>query len=89
MVVQSYPDDNDYDAVYEAFDLCERICDEVIGKMHLDKYEAACMVVKDFRLDEVSAVQIQNTRERYAGVRYSFTTRAPFGNEIDTRNWRL
>lgn len=88
MVVQSYEDDGDYDAVYEAFDLCERIGDEIIRRMNLDKYEAACMVVKEFRLDEVTAIPIQNVRERYAGMRYTFTTSAPFWNEIDTRNWR-
>ncbi|MBQ6155169.1 MAG: hypothetical protein IJK22_01085 [Bacteroidales bacterium] len=57
--------------------------------MNLDKYEAACMVVKDFHLEDVTAIQIQNVRERYAGVRYTFTTLSPFWNEIDTRNWRL
>ena len=64
MIVQSYEEDGDYDAVYEAFDL------------------------KEFRLDEVTAIPIQNVRERYAGMRYTFTTSAPFWNEIDTRNWR-
>ena len=75
--------------MYEAFDLCERIGDEIIRRMNLDKYAAACMVVKEFRLDEVTAIPIQNVRERYAGMRYTFTTSTPFWNEIDTRNWRL
>lgn len=88
MVVQSYPDDNDYDAIYEAFDLCERIGDEIIRRMNCDKYDSQCMEVKDFLLDEVSAIQIQNTRERYVGVRYTFTTKTPFWNETDNSKWR-
>lgn len=51
--IRNYYSNNDYYAVYEAFDLCERIGDEIIRKMNLDKYEVSCMVVKDFRLDDV------------------------------------
>ena len=87
MIVQNYSDDNDYDAIYQAFDLCEKIGDEIIRKINIDKYNPACMVVKDFHLDDVSAIHIQNVRERYVGVRYSFTTKTPFWNEINPNKW--
>jgi len=87
MIVQSYENDDDYEAIYQAFDLCERIGDEIIRRINLDKFKAECMVVKDFLLEDVSAVQIQNTRERYVGVRYSFTIKSPFWNELDTNKW--
>ena len=88
MIVQSYENDNDYDEIYAAFDLCELIGDEIIRKMNCDKYETSCMVIKDFHLEDVTAIQIQNVRERYVGVRYSFPNKTLFGNEIDAGKWR-
>ena len=88
MIVQNYSDDNNYDQIYEAFDLCEKIGDEIIRKINTDKYDPNCMVVKDFSFEDVSAVCIQNVRERYVGVRYSFTTKTPFWNEIDLNKWK-
>jgi hypothetical protein len=55
--------------------------------MNLDKYDADCMIVKDFLIEDVSAVPMQNVRERYVGMRYSFTTQTLFWNELDTRKW--
>lgn len=88
IIVQNYAEEGDYDAIYAAFDTCERIGDEIIRRMNLDKFEAECMVVKDFKLEDVTAIQLQNVKERYVGVRYSFVTRTPFWDEIDTRKWR-
>ncbi|MDL2312453.1 hypothetical protein LJC68_06210 [Bacteroidales bacterium OttesenSCG-928-B11] len=88
MIVQGYEDDSDYDQIYAAFDLCEKIGDEIIRRMNMDKYRPECMVVKDFSFEDVSAVCIQNVRERYAGVRYSFTTKTPFWNETDPNKWK-
>jgi len=87
MIVQSYENDDDYDAIHDALDLCEKIGDEIIRKMNLDKYDADCMIVKDFLIEDVSAVPMQNVRERYVGMRYSFTTQTLFWNELDTRKW--
>jgi len=89
MIVQSYEDDSDYDAIYAAFDLCEQIGDEIIRRMNADKYDPACMVIKDFLLENVTAIQIQNVRERYAGIRYSFAPKTPFPHEIDPAKWKL
>ena len=88
IIAQGYEDDNDYDAIYLAFDLCEEIGDEIIRRINADKYDPACMVIKDFRIEDVTAVQIQNVRERYVGVRYSFTPKTPFHSEIDPTKWR-
>jgi hypothetical protein len=89
MIVQDYECDNDYDAIYAAFDLCEKIGDEIIRRINADKYDPACMVVKDFLIEDVSAVQIQNVRERYVGVRYTFCPKTPFWHEIDPNQWKL
>jgi hypothetical protein len=88
MIVQDYENDNDYDAIYAAFDLCEKIGDEIIRKINADKYEPACMVIKDFLIEDVSAVQIQNVRERYVGVRYTFSPKTPFWHEPDKSMWK-
>jgi len=88
MIVQGYDDDNDYDAIYTAFDLCEKIGDEIIRRINEDKYDPACMVVKDFLLDGVSAVQIQNVRERYVGVRYTISPKTPFWHQTDKTQWK-
>jgi len=88
MIVQNYECDNDYNAIYAAFDLCEQIGDEIIRRMNKDKYDSACMVIKDFLLEDVSAVQIQNTRERYVGVRYTISPKTPFWHEITKSMWK-
>jgi len=89
MIVQSYENDSDYDAIYTAFDLCEQIGDEIIRRINADKYNSACMVIKDFLIEDVTAIQIQNVRERYVGVRYSLAPKTPFGTEIDETKWNL
>jgi len=88
IIVQDYEDDGDYDAIYTAFDLCEKIGDEIIRKMNDDKYDPACMVIKDFLLEDVSAVQIQNVRERYVGVRYTICSKTPFCHQVDKSQWK-
>jgi hypothetical protein len=88
MIVQDYESDNDYDAIYAAFDFCEKIGDEIIRKINADKYEDSCMVVKDFLIEDVSAVQIQNVRERYVGVRYTISPKTPFWHEPDPNAWK-
>ncbi|MDR0207069.1 MAG: hypothetical protein LBI45_07445 [Bacteroidales bacterium] len=88
MIVQGYECDNDYDAIYAAFDLCEKIGDEIIRRINADKYDPACMVVKDFLIEDASAVQIQNVRERYVGVRYTFSPKTPFWHEPDKNMWK-
>jgi hypothetical protein len=88
MIVQDYENDNDYDAIYAAFDLCEKIGDEIIRRINHDKYNPDCMVIKDFLIEDVSAIQIQNTRERYVGVRYTVSPKTPFCNEPDKNQWK-
>jgi len=88
MIVQDYQDDNDYDAIYAAFDLCETIGDEIIRRINRDKYDPACMIIKDFLLEDVSAVQIQNMRERYVGVRYTISHKTPFWHEPNPTQWK-
>jgi len=88
MIVQGYECDNDYDAIYTAFDLCEKIGDEIIRRINEDKYNPACMEVKDFLLEDVSAVQIQNVRERYVGVRYTISPKTPFWHQTDKTQWK-
>ena len=88
MIVQGYDDDNDYDAIYTAFDLCEKIGDEIIRRINEDKYNPDCMEVKDFLLEDVSAVQIQNVRERYVGVRYTISPKTPFWHQTDKTQWK-
>lgn len=87
IIVQNYGQDDHYDEIYAAFDLCEKIGDEIIRKMNSDKYRPECMVIKDFNLDYTSGIFIQNIRERYVGVRYSFTLKTLFWNEIDVNQW--
>jgi hypothetical protein len=87
MIVQHYENDNDYDAISAAFDLCEKIGDEIIRRINADKYAPACMVVKDFLIEDVTAIPIQNVRERYAGMRYSYSPKTPFWSEIDPDKW--
>lgn len=88
MIVQNYENADDYEAIYAAFDLCEKIGDELIRRMNEDKYDPACMVVKDFLIEDVSAVLIQNVRERYAGIRYTCTPKTLFWSEIDKNKWK-
>jgi len=88
MIVQNYTDDNDYTAIYSAFDLCEKIGDEIIRKINEDKYDPACMVVKDFLMEDVTATPIQNVRERYVGMRYTHTPKTPFWHEPDPSKWK-
>jgi hypothetical protein len=88
MIVQGYEDVHDYDAINTAFDLCEKIGDEIIRRINADKYEPDCLVVKDFLLEDVSAVQIQNVRECYVGVRYTFSPKTPFWHEPDKNMWK-
>ena len=88
MIVQSYESDNDYDAIYAAFDFCEKIGDEIIRRMNKDKYNADCMIIKDFLIEDVSAVQIQNVRERYVGMRYTVSPKTPFCSEPDKNKWK-
>ena len=88
MIVEDYEDDNDYDAIYAAFDLCETIGDEIIRRINHDKYNSACIIIKDFLLEDVFAVQIQNTRERYVGVRYTISPKTPFWHEINPLQWK-
>jgi len=88
MIVQDYQDDNDYDAIYAAFDLCEKIGDEIIRRINHDKYNPTCLIIKEFLLEDVTAIQIQNTRDRYVGIRYSLSSKTPFWHNIDEKMWK-
>jgi len=88
MIVQHYAESDDYDAIAGAFDFCEQIGDDIFRKINSDKYDPCCMVIKDFHFDDVSAFQIQNEKERYAGWRYTIAPKTPFCDLVNEDKWK-
>jgi hypothetical protein len=68
-VIYPYSDDDDYRQITECFSKSENVGLEILRKMATDGANVPCQI----RIEDISGVQVLNERDRYAGIRFSFS----------------
>ena len=81
-IAQDYKEQNDYDEIDRAFDLCERIGESVAKRLMAEADDLNCQSVV---LD--NAVQMQHETEKYVGMRFNFTVIYPFCDSVGGDDW--
>ena len=83
IIATNYIQTKDWDAIYTAMNLCERIGDELLCKMISDSEEGnICGLVTP-----VTAIPVLNEQHLYCGIRFTFQISAPFYTEPNPDNW--
>lgn len=72
VVMDKLKNAQDFDAIHAIYDKCETICDDIISKMYFDKKTRRHAVVKDFDLEQVEYILLNNEVECSYGIRVSF-----------------
>jgi hypothetical protein len=72
-VIYPYSEDDDYLQITECFAKSENVGIEILRQMTTDGANVPCQI----RIEDISGVQALNERDRYAGIRFSFTIYNP------------
>ncbi len=85
IIVKDYEDDNDYDQIDVAFNVCESIGDDVMRKLlQLNEVQQCPSMISN-----VTCQQLQNETDKYVGLRYTFTLSEPFDDEPNEEKWLI
>ena len=82
-VVFDYKDHDNYEQQTTCFSNSEDIGLEILRKMNEDACETICPI----GISDISGVQIINTKDKYAGIRFSFTLFNANVTEINNLIW--
>jgi hypothetical protein len=84
-VVYAYKDHEAYEQITEAFSNSEDVGLEILRRMLEDAQEVDCQI----RIDDISGIQIQNEKEKYCGIRFSFTLYNGNDTDINPDKWNI
>jgi hypothetical protein len=87
IIIDRVMDENDFDAITQAYDECEEIGDEIIVRIASDKRNRNVPVVRDFQIEGIQGNMIANAAEGYYGMRYTYSLVSPRTNDVDTTRW--
>ena len=84
IVAAAYRGNQNWPAIYEALDLCERIGDEFLRRMVADGEEASVICAN---IEPLSAVTLLNEQHLYVGIRYTVRISEAFDETVDEEQW--
>ncbi len=83
IVATNYKEAKNWQNIYAAMNLCERIGDEFLRRMAYDgDLDVICA-----KVEPVSAVPVLNEQHLYAGIRYTIRVVSPFDPDPDPEQW--
>jgi hypothetical protein len=83
IVVKDYNENNDYNSIDAANDMCEMITEDILRRIIFDIDEHNLNYIFEYG----NGVQIQNEDKRYVGMRYTAVLKSCFNEDIDETKW--
>ena len=80
-------DSSDYNSLHDTWDDLEKIGDDILARIRYDKQLRTVAVVRDFKIENVTANLILNEIGNHAVIRYTFTISSPFDIDYDADVW--
>lgn len=83
IIAANYKESRNWQQIYAALDLCERIGDEFLRRIASDMEDGSMCGDVDF----LAAIPMVNEQHLYAGIRYTIRIRHPFNMDPDEDEW--
>jgi len=85
-IFKKVTDPNDTDLIYQTYQDCEAIIDEIINLIRMHKEERTHEIVADFNFNSINAIRISNDDLGY-GIRVSFKIDSTHNPAVDESKW--